>query len=317
MLGRGVELVAHHQVHRKPQPAIRRVGLLKRPPRQLDALLLDQRIAGRDALRAEEREAHRAADQERVGGVEEAIDQRDLVGDLRAAEHHHERALGRLDDRAQRDHLVLEQQAGHGRAQILRHPRGGRVRAVSGPEGVVHVGVAERGQLAREDRVVVGLSPFPPGVLEHEHGAGLEPVDASAHLRADYLRRLVDVRVDQLGQPRGHRRERGLRIASLRSAEMRAEHQPDALLQQQLDRRQGGPDARVVRHPPALERHVEIDACEDRLAGRYVQVPDSPLAEHLRRRASPQERAGQGPPLGSSSPTRCRTTRSPSRASRR
>ena len=44
------------------------------------------------------REAHRAADQQRVGDVEEAVDQRDLVGDLGAAEHHHERALGRLDD---------------------------------------------------------------------------------------------------------------------------------------------------------------------------------------------------------------------------
>ena len=35
--------------------------------RELDALLLDQRVAGRVALRAEEAEAHRAADQDRVG----------------------------------------------------------------------------------------------------------------------------------------------------------------------------------------------------------------------------------------------------------
>ena len=53
---------------------------------ELDALLLDQRVAGRDPLRAEEAEAHRAADQDPVGDLEEAVDHADLVGDLGAAE---------------------------------------------------------------------------------------------------------------------------------------------------------------------------------------------------------------------------------------
>ena len=39
------------------------------------------------ALRAEEAEAHRSADQELVRRFEEAIDQRDLVAHLRAADH--------------------------------------------------------------------------------------------------------------------------------------------------------------------------------------------------------------------------------------
>ena len=250
VLGAGVEAVARHEVDRQPQPAVRRVGLLERPPRELHALLLDQRVAGRDALRAEEGEAHRAADQERVGRVEEAVDQRDLVGDLGAAQHHHERALGRLDDRAQRDHLVLEQEAGHRGPQVLGHPHGGRVRAVGRAEGVVHVGVAERGQLAREARVVLGLASLPARVLEHEHGARLEPVDAAPHLRPHHLGRLVHLGFDQLGEARGDRRQRGLRVAPLRTTEVRAEHQPHALLEQQLDRRQGGADARVVGHPP-------------------------------------------------------------------
>ena len=66
-------------------------------PRQLDPLLLDQRVARRLALRAEEAEAHRAADQDRVGDVHEAVDQADLVADLRPAEHDDERPRGVLD----------------------------------------------------------------------------------------------------------------------------------------------------------------------------------------------------------------------------
>ena len=186
----------------------RRLGLLERPPRQLDALLLDQRVAGRDALRAEEAEAHRAADQERVGGVEEAVDQRDLVGDLGAAEHHHERPLGRLDDRAQRRHLALEQQARHGRAQVLRHPDRRRVRAVRGAEGVVHVGVGRATASSRASAGSFSVSPaLPARVLEHQHArrarAGRRraappgPTTSGAWCTS---------RVDQLAEPLGHRR---------------------------------------------------------------------------------------------------------------
>ena len=64
---------------------------------QLDALLLDQRVAGRDPLGAEEAEAHRAADQDLVGDLEEAVDHADLVGDLGAAEDDDQRPRRRLD----------------------------------------------------------------------------------------------------------------------------------------------------------------------------------------------------------------------------
>ena len=44
-----------------------RAARSQRSARQLDALLLDQRVAGRPSLRAKEAEAHGAADQDRVG----------------------------------------------------------------------------------------------------------------------------------------------------------------------------------------------------------------------------------------------------------
>ena len=286
--------------------------------RELHPLLLDQRVAGRDALRAEEGEAHRTADQERVGGVEKAVDQGDLVAHLRAAEHHHERPLGGVDDRAERHDLVLEQEPGDRGTQVLGHAGGRGVGAMGRAERVVHVGVAERGELAREPRVVLGLAPLPARVLEHEHRRRLEPVDAAPHLRPHDVGSLVHLGVDQLAQPRRHGRQRGLRIAALRPAQVRAQHHPHAALQQELDRGQGGADARVVDHAAVLERHVEVHAREHALSGGHVEVANGLLAQrgarcasvgHLRRRAIPPARAVPGRRRGSSSPTRCRTRR--------
>src|SRR5215207_2926961 len=45
-----------------------------------------------------------------------------------------------------------------------------------------------------------------------------------------------------------------------------------ALVEQVSDRRQRGAHARVVGYAPVLERHVEVDADEDALAG-HVRLP--------------------------------------------
>ena len=103
-------------------------------------VVLEQRVADLHALRHEEAEAHRAADQDLVGDVEEAVDHPDLVGDLGAAEHDDQRPRRRLDHRAQFDHLALQQQAARSRAGSWRRPRSG-VGAVRGAEGVVDVDV--------------------------------------------------------------------------------------------------------------------------------------------------------------------------------
>ena len=121
----------------------RLLGQLQHPPRELDALLLDQRVAGRAPHRAEEAEAHRAADQDRVGDLEEALDHADLVAHLGAAEDDDERVLGVGQQRGQHRHLALEQEAGDRRPQPACHALRGRMRAVRGAEGVVHVHVAE------------------------------------------------------------------------------------------------------------------------------------------------------------------------------
>ena len=72
--------------------------------------------------------------------------------------------------------LLLHQEAGVGRAE-LRDPDGRGVRAVRGPEGVVHVDVAVGGERLGELRVVLLLLRVEAEVLEEQHLAVAEAPD--------------------------------------------------------------------------------------------------------------------------------------------
>ena len=63
-------------------------------------------------LSSEEREAHRAADAQDIGELEEPLDDADLVADLGAAEDRDERPVGALDDCLERAHFALHQASG-------------------------------------------------------------------------------------------------------------------------------------------------------------------------------------------------------------
>ena len=197
---------------------------------------------------------------------------------LRAAEHDHERAFGALDERAQSQHLALQQEARR-RRKVLRDALRGGVRPVRRSEGVVHIGLGERRQLARQVGIVPRLAAFPARVLEHEHGPGDQPIDAAAHLGPDDLGRLMHRPADQLAQTLRDRRQRGLGVAPPGTIEVRAEDLAGAALAQELDRRERGPDARVVGHTPVLERNVEVHPDQDRVAVREPEVAHGALAE--------------------------------------
>ena len=96
-------------------------------------------------LRREKREAHRAADAEHVGELQEAFDDTDLVAYLGPTENRDERALRVLHDRVQRAHLALHQSPG-GAWEAVGDTLGAGMRTVRGPEGIVHVHVGELGQ---------------------------------------------------------------------------------------------------------------------------------------------------------------------------
>ena len=61
--------------------------LVEQPPAGVDLVLLQQRVADRMALGRQEGEAHPAADEQPVDPGQQRVDDRELVADLRAAEH--------------------------------------------------------------------------------------------------------------------------------------------------------------------------------------------------------------------------------------
>src|SRR5437879_111486 len=121
----------------------------------------------------QEGKAHRAADEQHVGDLQEAIDDGDLVSDLCPSKHRDEGVLGMLDDLAQSADLSLEQAPGGAREQV-RDALGARVRAVCAAKRVVYVDVSELGQRAREQGIVARLARLEANVLEHEQLAGGE-----------------------------------------------------------------------------------------------------------------------------------------------
>ena len=137
-------------------------------------------------------------------------------------------------------------------------------------ERVVDVEVAAVGELAREALVVRRLARVEARVLEH----GTRSSGRSSRSRAATGRHRV-LRAVLLG---------------LRPAEVRADADlRRAALEQELERRQRGADARVVGDAAALERHVEVGADEHGLP-RDLGVADRPRAAPSTRDCGRQRR---------------------------
>jgi hypothetical protein len=213
-------------------------------------------------LGRQEREAHRAAHEDRVGAAQEGVHHADLVGHLRAADDRHQRAGGILEDAGQRLDLALQQQPGRALLHVVGDALRRRVRPVRRPEGVVDVDVAEPRVRARELGVVARLARLVADVLEHEHVARCEVLGEGLDLRPHDRRRQRHVRPGQLGQAVGRGSQGQLGLAGLRPAEVRRQDDAGAAPAQRLDRRQRRADARVVGDRAVLQRYVEVHAHE-------------------------------------------------------
>ena len=240
------------------------------------------------ALRREEREAHRAADQHHVGDLQEAVDHRDLVGHLRAAHDRDERARGVLENAGERPDLAFEQPPGGGGEQV-GDALGARVRAVGDAEGVVDVHLGERRERTGELGIVALLAGLEADVLQHQHARPSRElaIRSSARTSRDHdaggERRLA--RPDQLAQAR--RRRAPSRAPPRRrpsgAVEVGDEHQARALGAQLFDRGQRGADAGVVGdlHLAApgsgRERDVEVDA-HQHTPSAHVEIIEAPQA---------------------------------------
>ena len=179
------EAVADHEVDRQLDArAARSARPRERRARVLGVLLAAQRVAHRVTLRVQEREAHRAADHERVGELEEAVDDGDLVRHLRPADDRDERMAGMLEDRPQRAHLAFEQ-APRGAGQQVRDALRARVGAVRHAERIVDVDVRQLRQRPCELGIVARLARLEAHVLEQQDLAVAQAFAERAHLGPD------------------------------------------------------------------------------------------------------------------------------------
>ena len=166
----GGEALADHEVAGQLDARAARVRAPSRARARgvLGVLLVAQRVADRVALRAQEREAHRAADDDDVGELEEAVDHaRSCRPPWRRRRPRPAGAAGCSRIAVSVLHLAFEQPPGGARQQV-RDALGAGVRAVRGAERVVDVDVGELGERARELGVVARLARLEADVLEHQ-----------------------------------------------------------------------------------------------------------------------------------------------------
>ena len=134
-------------------------------------------------------------------------------------------------------------------------------------EGVVDVDIAELRELLDERRIVLFLFLVEAGVLQQQHVAVLHRGDSLFGSLADAVVREADVLLEDVRDLMRDGLERLLRVAALRTAEVREQDHLAALVGDFLDGRHDALDARRIGDLAILHRHVEVDAHQHALAG--------------------------------------------------
>ena len=233
----------------------------QQPLAGLDEVGLAQRVADLVTHRSQEREAHPSADDQRVDHPCKGFDDAELVADLRAPEHRHERPPGISTQTA--DHLDLagQQPAGCAR-QMPGRSHDGRVSPVAGTEGVIHIAV--------EGSSLCSVAEAHHDLARNEGVHKCSVVRGFARMKAKVLHHLHARR--GCGEPFGYRSEREALVgSSRRSAQVRARRDRRTPFGQPRQRRQCRTDAQVVGDLTATvrtfaQRHVEVAAHEDAAA---------------------------------------------------
>ena len=137
--------------------------------------------------------------------------------------------------------------------------------AVGGAKSVVHIHIGQIGQRLREGGVVFGLAGGKAGVFEDEHIAGLHGRHGRRHALAHHLIQLGHGAAEQFAQAHGDGVHSVLHISGrFGAAEVRAENQCRASIEQIVQRRQRRLNAGVVGHSNwlagvfAVQRHIKV-----------------------------------------------------------
>ena len=192
-------------------------GPLEVGPAGVELVLLEQALADLVALGLEEGEDHAAADQQLVGLAEQVVDHAELVGDLRAAEHHDVRPRGVDGEPAQ--HVDLARPRGHpwltGSRSATSYTEACLRCTTPKPSETKRVG--EVGQLRRRTTPRTSSSLLVSPALKRTFSStatwpSLERRDGLGRAVPHRVGGEGDVVAEQLAEPLGHRPQRVLRV---------------------------------------------------------------------------------------------------------
>ena len=300
-----------HDVGRdlRPRPVVEQAAARRRP---VGLARASRRRAWPCA--SEERERHRAADEDRVAPVEQRVDDAELVAHLGAAEHGDERALRRRRAAPSSTSTSRASSRPAGARQDARRADDRRVRAVRRAERVVHVDVAELDERWSRTR---GRSSSRPGRSAGSRAARRRRARGatSGSTGADDRGRERHVAAEQLARaaPRpapsstaGRRRPSGGRGGCTTTTTAPRSRSHSIVGSAARMRRSSVIDA--VAH-----RHVEVGAHAAPAAPSRSAGPRGAGGQRHRRarRRLLRRRTRRGRRGGWSSPTRCRTSRAP------
>ena len=156
---------------------------------------------------------------------------------------------------------------------------------------------ADTASLLSEARAARGVKARSGGAAIQDLVAEIEELTAAMHGAAE-----------EFAEADGDRRQSQI-VAwpPLRTAEVRRDHEGCSAVEDLAERGQRRADAEVVGDTAGREWHVEVRADEDAASAEIAEVLER-AEVHGRARARAR-RGRPGPRAGSSSPTRCRTSR--------
>ena len=253
-------------------------GLLDHLLGVVQAVSLQQAGADLVALGLLEGIGHAAADDDGVSLLQQVVDDVDLVGDLGAAQHRHEGALGVVQGLAHDAQLLVDQQAGVS-GQVSGHAGGGGVGTVHGAEGVGDEDVGHVSQGLGKVGAVLLLADIEAEVLKKHDLAGLQSGGLGLGVLTDDVGSKDHFLTQQLAKALGNggQGQLGLPLA-LGLAQVGAGDHGSAVFQQVLDGGDGGNDPLVAGDLTGLFvlRNVKV-AAEKHLLALDVNIINSLL----------------------------------------
>src|SRR5689334_5018648 len=235
---------------------------------EVEHVIFDQRVTDLESFCLQECKSHTSADDDLVDTLAEVLNDTDLSGYFGAAENGDERPDGNFHRAFEVFDFFLEQEAGGRSRNEFRDADCRRMGPMGGPERVIDIDVAERGERFAKRLVVLLFAIVEAKIFKQHDVAGLHLGDEIFYGRADTVRRKDHFLAEKAAQPFGNRSqaEFGIELA-FRAAKVRTEDGFAAVVDDAVDGGKSRTDAGVVGDLQRIvQRYVEIGADDDPLA---------------------------------------------------